>query len=342
MSELNLTALLLRQEVIKLLRRFFDTQGFQEVTTPILNTGVPLEPRVYPFTTTWHARQQETTLYLPIYPERDMKRLLGLGLGECYTIGHCCRNLEASSPTHHPEFLMLEWYRRDCDDTAIRRDTKALFTFVATNLAPRLKGEARLHALGVATWQWQTLSVAKLWQERLGVPLDELLTESHMARFARRLGYQTQGSSWEENFQQIFFNEIETQLPQTPFFLLDFPARLSPHCARQKNHPDFAARFEVYYQGLEIGNGNSEYLDEKEVGASYCSENQARCALGMPTLPADEVMLTAIGQMKRSGHNFAGIGIGVERLTMILAGIRDIGEFYGDFSPLLSSSLNPP
>ena len=157
--------------------------------------------------------------------------------------------------------------------------------------------------------------------------------------FARRLGYQTQDSSWEENFQQIFFNEIETQLPQTPFFLLDFPARLSPHCARQKNHPDFAARFEVYYQGLEIGNGNSEYLDEKEVGASYCSENQARRALGVSTLPEDQVMLKAIGQMRQSGHSFAGIGIGVERLTMILAGIKEISEFYGDFkSSVVSSS----
>lgn len=333
MSELDLSAIILRQEVIKLVRRFFDNQGFQEVTTPILNTGVPLEPRVYPFTTTWCSRAGDYPLYLPIYPERDMKRLLALGLGDSYTIGHCFRNLEAKSPTHHPEFLMLEWYRQNSDYQQIMADTKKLFAFVATNLAAKLKGEARERALAVANWHWQHYSVASLWQERLGVPLEELLTEVPLARFAKRLGYQVQDSTWEQNFGQIFFNEIESRLPPEPFFLLDFPARLSPHCALQKDNPHFAARFEVYCQGVEIGNGNNEYLDAKKVRESYAHERLARQQEGFKPPADDEVMLVALEQLQASQRQFAGIGVGIDRLTMILANINDIGAFYDAFLP---------
>lgn len=333
MSELDLSAIILRQEVIKLVRRFFDNQGFQEVTTPILNTGVPLEPRVYPFTTTWCSRAGDYPLYLPIYPERDMKRLLALGLGNSYTIGHCFRNLEAKSPTHHPEFLMLEWYRQNSDYQQIMADTKKLFAFVATNLAAKLKGVARERALSVAHWRWQHYSVASLWQERLGVPLEELLTEVPLARFAKRLGYQTQDSTWEQNFQQIFFNEIESRLPTTPFFLLDFPARLSPHCALQKDKPYLAARFEVYCQGVEIGNGNNEHLDAAKVRASYALERESREREGLPPLADDEVMLKALQTLKDNQQQFAGIGVGADRLTMILADIDDIGAFYDAFLP---------
>lgn len=331
MTELSLTAVRSRQQVIKLVRRFFDSSGFEEVTTASLSGGVPLEPTIYPFTTAWTGVQPNADLYLPISPEREMKRLLAEGLGDCYTIGHCFRNLEGKGETHHPEFLMLEWYRVGATYQQIMDDTLELINFVASGLVSKLTGEAKTQALNVSRWSWQKLSVAQLWEERLGVPLAELLEDEKMTRFARRLGYQAGGSTWEQNYNQIFLNEIEPHLPTTPFFLLDFPARLSPLCAPKVKEPWLAERFEVYLRGMEVGNGNSEHLDAQAVQQAFAMEKGEREAQGVAAPPVDEVMLAAIARMSETKQQYAGIGLGIERLTMALTSIADLGEFYGEF-----------
>lgn len=321
---------LLRMRVIKLIRKFLDERGFQEVLCPILHQSVPAEPTIYPFETHWNRYLEEKLnskpLYLPISPERAMKHYLAAGFPDCYSIGHCFRNLEGKSSTHHPEFLMLEWYRHDHDYHSIMTDTHQLLVF----LAQEITGNS------VVTWQeqqydldqWPILSVEELWQEHFGCSIRDILTVNQLADLARAHGCNPEGADWEQLFDQLMLNEIEPLFPSQPFFLLDFPAQLSPLCRPRADKPWLAERFEVYVGGVELGNGNSEHLDGAKIRTLFQAELQTRHARGEATQPLDEEMIADIETMATSGHQFAGIGLGVDRVAMMLGDYNSIDAWW--------------
>jgi elongation factor P--beta-lysine ligase len=148
------------------------------------------------------------------------------------------------------------------------------------------------------------------FKEKIGVTLEELLmNEGKMTEVALQKGYKTEGATWEELYDQLFVNEIESTFSLRPFFLVDFPARISPLCMPQKIKPLFAQRFELYIHRMEIGNGNTENTDTASVRKAFEAES---LKTGMPI---DEEFLTYLGKMK--GSSYAGIGIGIDRLTML-------------------------
>ena len=344
-----------RSKVIKLIRSFFDTQGFDELVSPVLSRGAPAEPTIYPFVTHWSRANEnkieQTELFLPVSPEKQMKRYLAMGFEECYSIGHCFRNLEAAGPSHHPEFLMLEWYRPESDYRRIMADTKALIVYLINNfLSDDViqmydtcktsvkqaydKRMTNIRHLSYAGRQydlanWPELSVEQLWKKTFGVSIGELQADAALAALARSRGYQVAGATWEQNFNQLFLNEIEPQLPTDQFyFLLDFPARLSPLCAPRAEAPWLAERFEVYCGALELGNGNSEQLDSARVRQLFADELTARERAGEPAPPLDEEMLAAIEALHRSGRTWAGMGLGVDRLAMLLTDTPDLSGWW--------------
>ena len=114
---------------------------------------------------------------------------------------------------------------------------------------------------------------------------------------------------WDESrevFDQIFVNKIERKFPKEPFFLVDFPYSLfSPLCKAQKEKPYLAERFELYINGMEIGNGNTENTDADSV----------RKALKKPI---DEMFMSALKTMRKK--TYAGMGLGIDRLAMLFRG----------------------
>lgn len=103
-----------RQKLVTQIRQFFLDRHFQEITIPILHPFIPVEPNIYPFTTTWSLSQsKKQKLFLATSPESYLKQLISQGLGDCFAISSCFRNLENIGPHHQPEFLMLEWYEID-------------------------------------------------------------------------------------------------------------------------------------------------------------------------------------------------------------------------------------
>ncbi|MBQ6436677.1 hypothetical protein IJJ27_03930 [bacterium] len=324
----------LRHQVIKNIRQFFDAQDFEELFCPILNTGVPAEPTIYPFVTHWQRYQGDDLLthelFLPVSPERSMKHYLAHGFGKCYSIGHCFRNLEGKSPTHHPEFFMLEWYRPDTDYKQIIIDTQKLLL----NLCTKITHSPILHFHGQTfdLRHWQTLSVDTLWQQHFGVALQSLIADEALASFARERGYQTQGSNWEQLFNQLYLNEIEPQLPNEPFVLLDFPARLSPLCRPRADKPWLAERFEIYLDQIELGNGNSEQLDTQSIAKIFATELADRQSRGEATQPLDQDMLDDIAALAAAGRQFAGMGLGVDRVAMLLGDFDTLDAWWPQFA----------
>ena len=327
-----LTANVFRQKVIQATRDFFDQQGFQEFLIPVLNKSVPMFPTVYPFLTKWEPTAQSIDLFLPIFPEKAMKKYLALGAEKPYAIGHCFRNLEDSGLTHHPEFLMLEWYRTDCNYEKIMEDTKQLCEYVCKKINKTNEKKGLITnektVKEIMKSEWKTLSIEDLWQEKFQMSVKEVMTLPEVTKLAQKLNYQTENATWEQLFNQIYLNEIESEFPQEPFFLIDFPAQMSPLCKPRADKPWLAERFELYIQQIEVGNGNSEQLDAKAVQQYFTAEVLERQAQGLEKQPIDEDFLQSLETMEKSGKDFAGMGFGIDRLAMILGGMESIAQIW--------------
>lgn len=318
----NLNFILIREEVIKSVRRFFDEQDFHEVITPVLNDSVPLEPNLYPFSTEWKTNEGMKKLFLTISPEKNLKRMLALGIGNCYSVGASFRNLEGAGSLHTPEFLMLEWYRKNAEYTHIMKDVQDLIiyvkndidTYLHQSLSPILVYQNEYVDF---TREWPKISVSKLLEKLTKRNINEILSDDAiLIQYARNKGYAVEGTTWNEVYDQIFVNEIESQLPKSPFFLVDFPARLSTLCKKKAENPLIAERFELYMFGIELGNGNTESTDVEEIRTVFEYEKQFREK--METVQAvDEDFLESLTAMQ--GTSYAGIGLGLDRLSMIMA-----------------------
>lgn len=323
----KLSSYFIREQVIYAIRDFFGKRGFHEVIAPVMDKTVPLEPNLYPFSTVWQV--DKSLFYLSLSPEKCLKSKLALGVGDCYCVGKSFRNLEGSGPLHLPEFLMLEWYRENACYGQIMADTGSLVRFVKKRVDKYLHRKDS-NILSYQSKQldlsgpWQNYSLVDLYRKFAEIRLGEALNDEKMAELAKSKGYQTEGATWENLFNQIFLNEIEPHLPPDPLFLTDFPARISPLCRVKKDDPDFAERFEFYMGGMEMGNGNTESTDIKVIMKVFKEEEKLRKARDLDPQPVDYEFIRSLEKMK--GKSYAGIGLGVDRLVLLMADIRDISE----------------
>ncbi|MBI5150971.1 MAG: hypothetical protein HZA34_00160 [Candidatus Pacebacteria bacterium] len=320
----TLQPMLVRENMIRDIRAFFGKHHFHEVIVPVFQTGVPLEPTISPFSTTWSMFDKKQTLYLSTSPERYLKKMLSRELGNCYAIGHTFRNLEHIGPYHHPEFLMLEWYREQADFHQIMDDVEHLMHSLVPSGSFHYQGQ---------TYSLQNsfprLSLEKLFLEYVGIKLAEVLTDKKMQSFVKKRGYAVQNATWEQLFHQIMIQELEPHFPKEPFFLLDFPARLSPLCKRNEKKSYLADRFEFFIAGIEIGNGNTEETDRARILNGFQEELLYRRKTNQLSIPIDEEFLQNIHALTHGPY--AGIGLGIDRLAMIMADVADIHAFEVDY-----------
>jgi len=314
---MNLSAVQLKTHLIQATREFFEQQGFLEICTPVLHEALPLEPNLYAFKSAWKAREKSKAVYLAVSPEVSLKKMMAAGVEQCFTIAPSFRNLEASGSQHTPEFLMLEWYRPNSTYVDIMRDTQNLIGFIQQKLGLSIIETAKT---------WPKLSMIELWTSYTGIELPNVLTEEKLFPIARQKGYQTENATWSQIFDQIFLNEIEPHLPTEPFFLTDFPARVSPLCEKLREKPGFAQRFELYINTIELANGNTENLDATTVEAAFKEEKNYRHHQRLPYAPIDQDFLKTLSQLRQRYHSLAGMGVGIDRLTMLLSSTKHIQE----------------
>ena len=312
----------IKELVIKTVREFFYNQSFHEVITPVLNKAIPLEPNLYSFSMTWKYMDKSETMYLPTSPEAALKKMLARGLEKVFSIGQTFRNLEAADVEHNPEFLMLEWYRADANYEKIMADVEEVVKVVWKQVSDYLDLKGDLEYQGETinlNSPWKRLSLENLFNQVTDAELEKSQELNEMKTIAKELGYQTNEANWEQLFDQVVMDKIEPLLGKQPLFLLDFPAQTSPLCKVQKNKPYLAERFEVYLGGLEIGNGNNEQTDSDLVKNYFINEEENRLRNNLPSHPIDFEFLEALKIMDNSGKNYAGIGMGIERLVMIMS-----------------------
>jgi lysyl-tRNA synthetase, class II len=287
---------ILRTRVVRAIRRWLDDRGFLEVETPILQPlyGGALSR---PFVT--HHNELDRDLYLRIAPELYLKRLIVGGLERVYEIGKDFRN-EGVSHKHNPEFTMLEWYEAYADYEDIAARLEELISHVAR--------EVEYDGPIDFTPPWRRVSLRDAIKEKTGLDIqsDELPGEG----------------AWGKRVDGLLSKHVEPDLV-APTFVLDYPKELSPFAKDHRSEPGLVERFECFAAGMEFGNAFTELNDPDEQRARFEQQRADEAAGDEETQPYDEDYVRALENgMPPTG----GIGIGIDRLVMILSGRRSIRE----------------
>jgi lysyl-tRNA synthetase class 2 len=302
---------LARGRVVAAVRRFLDGEGFIEVETPVLQ---PLYggAAARPFTTHYNALDRD--FYLRIATELYLKRLIVGGLERVYELGKDFRN-EGLSAKHNPEFTMLEAYQAYADYLDIAALCERLVAFAATEAG--YDGPIDLSP----PWRRETLRDAIL--TRTGVDIVDFRDrDSLAAEMESRDIPAPQADTWPQLVDELLSKHVEPTLNE-PTFVMDYPVEMSPFAKRHRSDPRLAERFEAFIGGLEVANAFTELNDPDEQRRRF--EEQRTLAGGgdLEAQPYDEAFLQALEWgMPPTG----GIGIGIDRLVMIMTGTRSIRE----------------
>ena len=309
---------ILRSRVVSAMRACLDAQGYLEVETPVLQP-IYGGAAARPFST--HHNTYDQTLFLRISDELYLKRLIVGGLDRVYEIGRVFRN-EGISRKHNPEFTMMECYRAYAD----YRDMM--------DLTQSMLGEIALSVLGSTTLEYQGQKI-ELGGEWARVRMCDAVAEetgidvlSHPDAGTLRDAMRAKGlvpgdaPTWGRLVDDLFSEYVEPKLVQ-PTFVTDHPMELSPLAKRSPEDPRLVERFEPFIAGMEVGNAFSELNDPDDQRERMEATLRDREAGDDEAAPLDEDYLAALEiGMPPTG----GLGIGVDRLVMILADASNLRE----------------
>jgi lysyl-tRNA synthetase class 2 len=302
---------MIRSRVIAAVRRYLDGAGFIEVETPVLQ---PLYGGALarPFVT--HHNALDRDLYLRIATELYLKRLIVGGLERVYELGKDFRN-EGLSPKHNPEFTMLEFYEAYADYTDIAERCERLVSFVAAEIGY----EGRLDF--TPPWARETLAGAIV--ARTGVDILRFREREGLAAEMRARGLSVpEEDSWPQLVDELLSKHVEPTLV-APTFILDYPIELSPFAKRHRAADGLVERFEAFAAGVELANAFTELNDPDEQRRRFEQQRKLAGAGDVEAQPYDEAFIRALEHgMPPTG----GIGIGIDRLVMMLSGRRSIRE----------------
>lgn len=309
---------LMRSRVVTGIRSFLDERGYLEVETPVLQS-IYGGAAARPFTT--HHNTLDQDLFLRISDELYLKRLVIGGLDRVYEIGHNFRN-EGISKKHNPEFTMLECYEAFADYHDMMDLTEAMVAAVAQRVCGSTELEYQGTKINLAG-PWPRISIRDAILERSGVDILAATDLPALEAAVREKGlHPGEAPTWAVLVDDLFSEHVEPHLIQ-PTFITDHPVELSPLAKRSSVDPRLVERFEPYIAGMEIGNAFSELNDPDDQRERFEAMGTAREQGDDEAHPMDEDFLLALEHgMPPTG----GLGIGVDRLVMILADAPNLRE----------------
>lgn len=280
-----------RSRVLQSIRRFFVSQSFIEVETPVRLPCPALELHI--------DAEPAGAYYLRTSPELFLKRLLAAGHERVFEMGPVFRRGERGS-RHNPEFTMLEWYRADADYMGILADTRSLLAHVAREVS----GEASVR------------------NERFALDLGDAAVLDVQEVFQRYAGWDPVEAYDADRFDLDLVTLVEPALPRhLPVILKDYPAEAAALARIREDSPPVAERWELYLGGVELANAYSELTDADEQRRRFAACVKQRRRLGKCVYPVDEDFLSALDD---GMPPCAGVALGVDRLIMVLAGAESV------------------
>jgi lysyl-tRNA synthetase class 2 len=303
-------ALKARARILERVRAFFAERDVVEVETPALSKAATTDPALISL----HADVAALggRRYFHTSPEHAMKRLLVAGSGDIYQIARVYRDGELGR-WHQPEFTLLEWYRVDCDEFELMNEVFALLQRVLNDRFPTLaRQDLRYREAFLAAFDIDPLAFDRDERQKLeaalaarGIDLPKRCSANGVLDLA--LGTALVGD-WPDD---------------TAVFLYDYPANQAALAAIKPEDPPVAARFEIFLNGLELGNGFRELTDAEEQRRRFEADLAARRKAGLNEPPIDTAFLSAL---KRGLPECAGVAIGLDRVVALAAGADSLAE----------------
>jgi lysyl-tRNA synthetase class 2 len=302
-----------RIKIVRAIRNYLDTAGYQEVETPTLQ-AIAGGAAARPFIT--HHNTLDIDLYLRIALELHLKRLLVGGIEKVYEIGRVFRN-EGISPRHNPEFTMLELYQAYGDYRTMMDLTEGLIVNCVEKLGQGMRLPYGDRTVDFSP-PWQRATYAELFEKHIGV---SMLDTAAVLRVAEEKGFPTAGKHPDVVVHHLFEEHVEDKL-SGPVFVHDYPAALCPLTKRKRDNPALAERFELYVQGMELANAYTELNDPVMQEATFRQQ--------LAGLPEDESMAKMdedfVRALRYGMPPAGGLGIGIDRLVMLLTNAQTIRD----------------
>jgi lysyl-tRNA synthetase, class II len=317
-----------RAKVLAAIRKYFDSRGYIEVETPMMQP-IAGGAAAKPFTT--HHNTLDMDLFLRIAPELYLKRLVVGGIDRVYEINRNFRN-EGISTQHNPEFTMLEFYQAYANYHDLMDLTQELIKFVAMEVNGKLTTSFNDVEIDLAKWRRFSMreAIVEFWPESAGakpamsdfendasaIALVDRLRDAHV-----HVDFKP-GEERGKTIATIFEGVAEEHLIQ-PTIIYDFPLAVSPLSKQKPDEPDWVERFEFYIGGFELGNAFSELNDPEEQRKRFEQQiaQRERGDDEAHQMDEDYVRALAYGLPPTAGE-----GIGIDRLTMILTGAKSIRD----------------
>lgn len=305
-----------RSRLIATIRRFLDARGFLEVETPVMQPLVG-GATARPFVT--HHNALDIDLYLRVAPELYLKRLVIGGFDKVYEVGKNFRN-EGVSTRHNPEYTMLEIYEAYTDYEGMMSLVEALLSETVQEVV----GAERITYQGAEidfSPPWPRVGLEELIEQQTGILVKGTPAEEIRAQ-AKARGIEPPEGSRGRLIEQLFEEHVEPRLIQ-PTIVKDYPIDISPLAKRKPGVEGIVERFELFVGGVEIANAFTELNDPLDQRARFEEQERLREAGDEEAQRIDEDFLFALEHgMPPTG----GIGIGIDRLVMLLTDSRSIRD----------------
>lgn len=307
-----------RAKVVTALRRYMDEHGFLEMETPILQPQAG-GAMARPFIT--HSNALDQDFVLRIATELHLKRLLVGGFERVYEVGRIFRN-EGLSHKHNPEYTSMESYQAYADYNDVLKMTEDMVAYIANSVLGTTQvpfGEGMIDL----TPPWRRMTLRDAIQQESGIDFLAYETADDLrAAMAEKRIYAPPGAGYGKLVDELLSTCVEPKLMQ-PTFLTDYPIELSPLAKQREDDPRLVERFECFVIGIEIANAFTELNDPLEQRARFTRQAQLR-ALGdeEAELPDEDFLFALEHGMPPTG----GLGLGIDRLTMLLTNRHTIRE----------------
>ncbi|MFO7975365.1 MAG: lysine--tRNA ligase [Candidatus Hydrogenedentota bacterium] len=309
-----------RSKIINALRRRLMARGFLEVETPMLQ-HIPGGATARPFIT--HHNTFDRDFYLRIAPELYLKRLIVGGFEKVFEINRSFRN-EGVDTQHNPEFTMLELYEAYQDYMGLMDETQEMLFEVVQEVIGGTTFEYQGQSIDMAR-PWKRLSLCEAIREYAGIDLEPHMNDRDTAaELAESAGCVVEDNmGYGKIVDEVMSAKVKPNLTQ-PTFLHDYPLEISPLAKKKRDNPDLTERFQLFIAGMEMGNAFSELNDPIDQRERFMDQARQRERGDEEAQYLDDDYITAL---ETGMPPTAGLGIGIDRLAMLLtdsASIRDV------------------